>query len=164
MNVGYFISVSSAFSKLCLYILKFWVHILLKPSLKAFEHNFAAMWNEHNCTVIWTFFGIALLGLEWTDLFQSRSHWWVIHICWHIECSTWTASSFRILHSSTGIPSPPLALFIVMLPKAHLTSNSRMPGSRWVAYPTVVIWIIETFSAQFFCVFSPPFLNLFCLC
>ena len=32
--------------------------------------------------------------------------------------------------SSTGIPSPPLALFIVMLPKAHLTSDSRMSGSR----------------------------------
>ena len=31
---------------------------------------------------------------------------------------------------TTGIPSPPLALFIVMLPKAHLTSHSRMSGSR----------------------------------
>ena len=27
-------------------------------------------------------------------------------------------------------PSLPLALFIVMLPKAHLTSHSRMSGSR----------------------------------
>ena len=26
--------------------------------------------------------------------------------------------------------SPPLALFVVMLPKAHLTSHSRMSGSR----------------------------------
>ena len=32
---------------------------------------------------------------------------------------------------STGIPSPPLALFIAMLPKAHLTSHSKMSGSRW---------------------------------
>jgi len=30
---------------------------------------------------------------------------------------------------STGIPSPPLALFVVMLSKAHLTSHSRMSGS-----------------------------------
>ena len=30
-------------------------------------------------------------------------------MCWHIECSTFTASSFRIWNSSTGIPSPPLA-------------------------------------------------------
>ena len=36
-------------------------------------------------------------------------------MCWHIECSTFTASSFRICNSSTGIPSLPLALFIVML-------------------------------------------------
>ena len=43
---------------------------------------------------------------------------------------------FRIWNSSTGIPSPPLALFIVMLPKAHLTSHSRMSGSRWVITPS----------------------------
>ena len=61
-----------------------------------------------------------------TDLFQSCGHFWVLQICWHIECSTFTASSF----SSTGIPSPLLALFTVMLPKAHLTSHSRMSGSR----------------------------------
>jgi len=66
------------------------------------------------------------------EFFQSCGHCWVFQICWHIECSTFTASSFRIWNSSTWIPSPPLALFIVMLPKAHLTSHSRMSGSRWV--------------------------------
>ena len=71
-----------------------------------------------------------------TNLFQSRGHCWVFQICWHIECSTFTASSFRIWNSSTGIPSPPLALFTVMLPKAHLTSHSRMSGSRWVIMPS----------------------------
>ena len=67
-----------------------------------------------------------------TDFFQSCGHCWVFQICWHIECSTFTVSSFRIWNSSTGIPSPPLALFVVMLPNAHLTSHSRMSGSRWV--------------------------------
>ena len=43
---------------------------------------------------------------------------------------------FRIWNSSTGIPSPPLALFVVMLSKAHLTSHSRMSGSRWVITPS----------------------------
>ena len=71
-----------------------------------------------------------------TDLFQSCGHCWGFQICWHIECSTFTASSFRIWNSSTGIPSPPLALFVVMLPKAHLTSHSRMSGSRWVITPS----------------------------
>ena len=70
-----------------------------------------------------------------TDLFQSCCHCWVFQICWHIECSTVTTSSFRIWNSSTGIPSPPLALFVVMFSKAHLTSHSRMSGSRWVITP-----------------------------
>ena len=67
-----------------------------------------------------------------TDLFQFCGHCWVFQIYWRIECSTFIASSFRIWNSSTGIPSPALALFVVMLPKAHLTSHSRMSGSRWV--------------------------------
>ena len=70
-----------------------------------------------------------------TDLFQSCGHCWVFQICWHIECSTITAS-FRIWSSATGIPSHPLALFDVMLPKAHLTSHSRMSGSRSVITPS----------------------------
>ena len=69
------------------------------------------------------------------DFFQSCGHCWVFQICWHIECSTFTASSFRIWNSSTGIISPPLALFVVMLPKAHLTSHPRISGSRWVIPP-----------------------------
>ena len=71
-----------------------------------------------------------------TDLFQSCGHCWVFQICWYIEWSTFTASFFRIWNSSTGIPSPLLALFPVMLPKAHLTSQSKMSGSRWVIRPS----------------------------
>ena len=95
-----------------------------------------------NCTIvqfnlkmnaIWTFFGIAFLW-DWNENwpFQSCGHCWVFQICRHNKCSTFTASSFRIWNSSAGIPSPPLLLFIVMLPKAHLTSHSRISGSRWV--------------------------------
>ena len=60
MNVGNLISASSAFSKPYLYIWMFSVHVLLKPSLKDFEHNLASMCNECNCAVVWTFFGITL--------------------------------------------------------------------------------------------------------
>ena len=63
-----------------------------------------------------------------TDLFQSCGHCWVFQICWHIEWGTFTASSFRIWNSSTGIPSPLLPLFIVMLPQTHFALNSRMSG------------------------------------
>ena len=40
VNVGNLVSVSFAFSKPSLYIWKFSVHILLKPSLKDFEHKY----------------------------------------------------------------------------------------------------------------------------
>ena len=42
-DVGNLISDSSAFPKSSLYIWQFLVHILLKPSLKDFEHYFASM-------------------------------------------------------------------------------------------------------------------------
>ena len=43
MDVGYFISGSSAFSKSSLYIWNFSVHVLLKPDLMDFEHYLASM-------------------------------------------------------------------------------------------------------------------------
>ena len=67
-----------------------------------------------------------------TELSQSSGHCWVFQIYWHIKCSTFTASSFRILNSSAEIPSPPISLFVVMLPKVRSASHSRMSGSRWV--------------------------------
>ena len=73
------------------------------------------------------------LGLEWKLTFSSpMSTVDMFRMCWHIECSTLTASSLRIWNSSAEIISPPLALFIVMLPKTHLISHSRMSGSRWL--------------------------------
>ena len=42
-DIGNLISDSSASLKPSLYILKFSVHVLLKASLKDFEHNFASM-------------------------------------------------------------------------------------------------------------------------
>ena len=55
-NIGNLISGPSAFSKPSLYIRKFSIHILLKPTLKDFEPNFTSMLNEHNCPVVWIFF------------------------------------------------------------------------------------------------------------
>ena len=119
-------------NKTSLNIWKFTVRELPKPGLENFEHYFASMWDECNCAVVGAFFGIRMK----TDLFQSCSHCWVFQISWHIECSTFAASSFRIGNSTTGIPSPPLAFFVVMLPKAHLTLHYRMSGSRLVITPS----------------------------
>ena len=136
-DVGNLISGSSAFSKTSLNVWKFTVHVLLKPGLENIKHYFTSVWDECNCAVVWAFFGIAFLW-DWNENWPFPVRWPLLsfQIYWHIECSTFTASSFRIWNSSTGIPSPPLALFVVMLPKAHLTSHSRMSGSRW----HYVIW------------------------
>ena len=146
------------FSKTNLNIWKFMVHILLKPGLKTFEHYFTSLWDECNCAVVWAFFGIDFLW-NWNEnwLFQFCGHCWVFHICWHVECSTFTASSFRIWNSSTGILSPPLALSIVMLPKAHLTSHSKVSGSRWVITP---LWLSRSWR-YFVYSFSVYYCHLF---
>ena len=120
-DVGNLISGSSANSKSSLIMWKYLDHILLKPGLENFEHYFASVWDECNCAVVWSFFGIAF-HRDWNkNDFPILGHCWVFQICWYIEYSTFTASFFRIWNSSTGIPSPPLAVFVVMLSKAHLT-------------------------------------------
>ena len=86
-----------------------------------------------NLSILWHCLS---LGLEWKLTFSSPVATAVFHICWHFECKSFTASSFKIWNSSTGIPSPPLAMFVVMLPKAHLASHFRMSGSRWVIIPS----------------------------
>ena len=135
VNVGNLISSCSTSLKLSLHTWKFSVHVLLKPSLEDFEYNLAGMWNECTCTVVWTFFGIILLW-DWNENWRFLVLWplltfpnlltyWVQHF-----------NSIRILNSSDVISSPLLALFVVMLPKAHLTSHSRMSSYSWVTTPS----------------------------
>ena len=52
-----------------LYIWKFTVDVLLKPSLKNIEHYLVSMWNDLSCTIVWTFLVIAFL---W-DYSENRS-------------------------------------------------------------------------------------------
>ena len=98
-----------------------------------------------------------------TDLFQSCGHCWVFQICWHIKCSTFTASSFRIWNSSTGILSSLLALFVVKLPKTHLISHSRMSSSRLVITPS---WLSGSWRSFLYSssVYSCHLFLIFCFC
>ena len=91
-NLSNLISGSSAFSKSSLYTWKFSVHILLKASLKNFEHYFASMWNEYNRAVVWTFFGIGLW--DWNENWSFPVLWPLLSFpnLLLIECSTLTAS------------------------------------------------------------------------
>ena len=116
IDVGNLVSGSSAFSKSSLDIWKSTVHILLKPGWENFEHYFASVWDEYNFAVVWAFFGIAYLGIGMkTDFFQSCGHCWVFQICWHIECSTFTTSSFMMMIPILAVLKSYLILIIQVL-------------------------------------------------
>ena len=70
-NVGNLISSSPAFYTSSLNIWKFLVHVLLKPSLEHFEHYFPSVWDECDCVVVWTFFGLLFFGIGWKLTFSS---------------------------------------------------------------------------------------------
>ena len=104
-------------------------------SLENFEHYFASMWDECNCAVIWTFFGIASVW-GWNGNWRFPVLWPLLSFTNFLAYWVQHFHHFCIWNSSAGILSPPLALSTVMLPKAHLMSHSRMYGSRWVITPS----------------------------
>ena len=97
VDVGNLIYGSYAFSETRLNIWKFMVHTLLKLGLENFEHYFTSVWDECNCVVVWALFGTAFLW-DWNEnwLFQSCGHCCIFQTSWHIEWSSFTASSFSL--------------------------------------------------------------------
>jgi len=114
---------------------------------------------------------------NWTGLYGSLNILWYWHslgverkppfpVLWPLlsfptlltyECSILTASSFKIWSSSSGIPSSPLALVVVIFPKPHLTSHSWMSGSRWL---TTLSWLpVSLKPGVFFVLFCFVFYN-----
>ena len=166
VDVGNLISGSSAFSKSSLNILKFTVHILLKSCLENFEHYFDSMCDECNCVVVWTSFGNAFN--------KDCNENWPFPVLWPLlnfpnllayRAQHFHSIIFRTWNSSSGIPSPLLALFIVMLPKARLTSHSRMSGCRWVITPSWLSGLCRSFlysSSVYSCHLF--LILLFCYC
>ena len=61
-------------------------------------------------------------GMDLTEAEDTQKRWQ--------QNTKYTKKIFTDPDNHNGVPSPPLALFVVMLPKAHLTSHSRMSGSR----------------------------------
>ena len=89
-NVGILLSGSIAFSISSWHIWKFSVHVLLKPSLKDFDHYLGSVWNERNCTVVWTFFGTVLLWdwnalIPWDESFRTVGAFTVILQAVHMD-------------------------------------------------------------------------------
>ena len=96
------------------------VHLLLEPGLENFEHFFAGMWDECNCEVVGPFLGIAFL--------------------WN-----WNANwPFPVLWPLLSFPNL-LTYWVKQFPKAHLTSYSRMSGSRWVITPSLLSGLCGSF-------------------
>ena len=88
-DICHLISGSPAFSNSNLNIWKFVVNVPLKFDLENFEHYFTSMWDECNCVVVCTFFGIAFLW-DWNEnwlflvlwpllSFPSLLAYWVQH-------------------------------------------------------------------------------------
>ena len=117
-----------------------------RPGLENFEHYFASVWDECNCAIVWAFFGIAFLW-DWNENWPFPILWPLLSFPNLLAISQ--LSSVRIWNSSAGIPSPPLALFLVMLPKIHLTSHSRMSSSRWVTIPSWLSRSLRSFWHSF---------------
>ena len=120
---------------------------ILSITLLACEMSTIVWQFEHSLAL--PFFGV---GMK-TDLFQSCG----------LEFSIFAGilSAALSQHHFLGFKvaqldsSPPLALFVVMLPKAHLTLHSRMSGSRWVIDHTiVVIWVMKIFFCTVLCILA----------
>ena len=111
-------------------------------TLLAWEMSAVVWWLAHS--LVLSFLGTGMR----IDLFQSCGHCWVFQICWHNDCKTLMASSFRDLNSFAGISSQPLALLTAVLLKACLSSHFRMSGSGWL---NSSVYILRNYRYICFC-------------
>ena len=77
-----------------------------------------------------------------TDLFQSYAEFSKLAGILKAALSQHQLSGFEIAQLQVHL----LALFVVMLSKAYLTSHSRMSGSRWVITPLWLSGLWRSFS------------------
>ena len=110
-------------------------------------------WLVYYCNLAWRILSITLLAREIVQLCGILNILWYcvsLELEWKLTFSSLVATAefskfagilctalsqhhllvFEI--AQLELPSPPLALFEVIFPKAHLTLHSRISGSRWV--------------------------------
>ena len=132
-------------SKSSLNFWKFLVHIPLKPGLENCEHYFASRWDECNCAAVWTFFGMVLLW-DWNKNWHFPVLWPLLSfpnlLAYQVQCFNSIIFGDLKYLKKNSITSN--SLFVVMVPKAHMTSHSMMSGSRWVITPSwlSMLWTI----------------------
>jgi len=128
-------------------------------SITLLKHEMSTIVWEFEHSLALPFFGI---GMK-IDRFQSCDHCWVFQICWHIECSTFTASSIKIWNISAGIPSPPLALFVLcFLRPTWLRISGCLALGEWPQHCGYTVhW--DFFCTVLLCIL-PPLNNIFFFC
>ena len=133
-DVGNLIYGSSAFSKSSLDIWKFTVNILLKPILESFEHYFASVWDECNCVVVLTIFGIAFL----LDCNENCCNFWIAMRTCSSPVAIAESSKFAGILSAVLSQQHLLGFEIVQLEFHHLpqlSSQWSFVRPTWVHIP-----------------------------
>ena len=131
MDVGNLFSGYSAFSKPSLYIWKFFVHMLLKPSLKDFEHNLPVQSLSH----------IRLFAPPWTAARQASLS------------ITNSQSSPKPMSIESVMPSKHIILchpFLLpsIFPSIRVFSNESALRIRWPKYWSFSINISPSMNIQ----------------
>ena len=150
VDVGNLISGPSCLFEIQLEYLKFSVHILLMPSLENFEYNFASIWNECNCVVVWSFFGIAPLW-NWNEnwpfpvlcpllSFPNLLAYWVQHF---------NSIIFQDLKQLNWNSIISMSFLCSLFPKAQLTSCSKTSVFRWAITALWVSGSLRSLSLSF---------------
>jgi len=147
----------------------------LNPDLILGSSQFTYCWR-----LAWRILSITLLACEMSAIvqqFEHSLHCLSLDLQWkltfftpltHVEFSKLSGilsaalSQHHLLefeNAQLELLSPPL----VMLPKANLTSQSRMSGSRWVITPSRLSVSLRSFlySSVYL---LPPLLDIFCFC
>ena len=133
MDVSNLISGSSAFSKSSSNIWKFLVHTLLELSLENFENYLASVWDECNCAVVWTFFGIAFLW-DWNENWPFPVLWPLLSfpnlLAYWVQHFHWATSNPKRSHTEREIsPNVSFALKVHFIWKHFLGSLQSLRPS-----------------------------------
>ena len=136
----------------------------LNPAWTSGSSRFTYCWS-----LMWRILSITYWLVRWVQLCDSLSILWhclSLGFAWKLTFSSPVAtaefskfagilSAALSQHHLLGFEIAqlefhhlPQTLFLVMLPKAHLTSHSRMPGSEWVIAPS---WLSGSWRA---CLYS----------
>ena len=130
------------------------VHILLKSGLENFEHNLASVWDVPNyCTVVWTFFGIALLW-DWNENWPFPVLWpllsfpnllafWMQHfnIMDLLPLLSWRSHQLKA-NEKHSPPVPPISLWslstmaVLPLSTCDPQPNIHQEKTGWWQWPT----------------------------